>query len=184
MPDLITLEAKIKELEAQVDTLRASAPDDKLSMVVMSGDLDKLLAAFIIASGGSAMFEQVSMFFTFWAIPALRDPKKNPPAKNFISAMFGKMLPKGSTSLKLSKMHMGGMGTWMIKNLMKEKNVLSLEELIKKAADAGVKIYICEMSMELMGFKKEEMIDYPELKLAGVAKFLSDAGSSKSTLFI
>jgi peroxiredoxin family protein len=153
-------------------------------MVVMSGDLDKLLAAFIIATGGSAMFEEVTMFFTFWAIPALRDPKKACIKKNFISTMFGWMLPKGAPSLKLSKMHMGGMGACLIKKLMKDKNVMPLEELLKKAGEAGVKIYICEMSMDLMGFKKEEMIDYPDLKLAGVGKFLADAGSSKSTLFI
>ena len=178
------LENRVKELESQMEMLKANSPEDQLTMVVMSGDLDKVLAAFIIATGGSAMFEKVNMFFTFWAIPALRDPNKAPVKKNFISTMFGLMLPKGASKLALSKMQMGGMGAWMIKGLMKKKNVLSLEELMKRAADAGVKISICEMSMDLMGFKKEEMIDYPDLKLAGVGKFLADAGSSKSTLFI
>ena len=178
------LEARVKELEEAVATLKANAPEDKLSMVVMSGDLDHLLAAFIIATGASAMFEKVTMFFTFWATPALRDPAKKPPPKDFMSRMFGFMLPKGSKRLALSNMHMAGMGTKMLKGLMKKKNVLSLEELIARAADAGVQIYVCEMSMGLMGFAKEELIDYPNLKLAGVATFLGEAGASKSTLFI
>lgn len=178
------LESRVKELEESLETLRDNAPEDKLSMVVMSGDLDKLLAAFIIATGASVMFERVSMFFTFWATAALRDPKKTPPRKDFLSRMFGFMLPKGAPALALSRMHMGGMGTSMMKGIMRKKNVLGLPELIQRAADAGVRIYICEMSMDLMGFKIEEMIDYPDLKLAGVATFLADAGTSKSTVFI
>ncbi len=179
-----SLEQRVKELEEQMQTLKNNAPEDKLSMVVMSGDLDKLLAAFIIATGGAAMFEEVTMFFTFWATPALRDPQKSPRGKDFFGTMFGWMLPKGSTATKLSKMNMLGMGTAMMKWLMGKKGVLQLEDLIKKAADNGVKIYVCEMSMDLMGMKKEELIDYPNLKLAGVATFLGQAGTSKSTLFI
>lgn len=178
------LEARVKELEESLEALRANAPEDKFSMVVMSGDLDKLLAAFIIATGASVMFDKVSMFFTFWATAALRDPRKAAPQKDFMGRMFGLMLPKGPPGLALSKMHMGGMGTAMMKGILKKKNVLGLPELIQRAADAGVRIYICEMSMDLMGFKKEEMIDYPDLKLAGVATFLADAGTSKSTVFI
>jgi peroxiredoxin family protein len=178
------LETRIKELEEQVATLKANAPEDKLSMVVMSGDLDKLLAAFIIATGGAAMFEEVTMFFTFWATPALRDPQKNPKGKDFFGTMFDWMLPKGSKATKLSKMNMGGMGTAMMKWLMGKKGVLQLEDLIQKAAENGVKIFVCEMSMDLMGMKKDELIDYPNLKLAGVGTFLAQAGTSKSTLFI
>lgn len=178
------LEARVEELEKRLQTLEANAPEDKLSMVVMSGDLDRLLAAFIIATGASAMFDKVSMFFTFWATAALRDPQKTPPAKDLMGSMFGTLLPKGPRGLALSKMHMAGMGTSMLKGLMKKKNVLSLPELMKQAADAGVTIFVCEMSMDLMGFHKEELIDYPGLELAGVATFLGDAGSSKSTLFI
>ena len=105
------LETRVKELEEAVAALKANAPEDKLSMVVMSGDLDRLLASFIIATGASAMFEKVTMFFTFWATPALRDPAKKAPPKDFMSRMFGFMLPKGSKKLALSKMHMAGMGT-------------------------------------------------------------------------
>jgi peroxiredoxin family protein len=179
------LEARVTSLQAEIDAIKASSlPDDKLSMVVFSGDLDRLLAAFIIATGAAAMFDEVVMFFTFWATPALRDPRKRPQRKDLISRMFGWMLPTGSGKLKLGKMNMGGAGTLMMKGLMRKKGVMSLDQLIRQAADSGVKIYVCEMSMDLMGFCLDEMIDYPGLRLAGVGKFLGEAGSSKSTLFI
>ncbi len=182
----------IEQLQQQVESLReeleeiksSSLPEDKLSMVVFSGDLDKLLAAFIIATGAMAMYEEVVMFFTFWATAALRDPNKTPKGKDFMSKMFGSMLPKGADKVVLSKMNMGGMGTNMLKGLMQKKNVMSLDKLIKQAGDSGVKIYVCQMSMDLMGFSQEELIDYPDMKPAGVAKFLQEAGSSKASLFI
>lgn len=184
-PTMNQLAQQVAALQAQLDELREnSLPQDKLSMVVFSGDLDRQLAAFIIATGAAAMFEEVVMFFTFWATPALRDPAKRPGPKDMMAKMFGWMLPKGPNRLKLSKMHMAGMGTGMMKGLMKKKGVMSLEQLIKQAADSGVKIYVCQMSMELMGFTTDELLDYPDLKVAGVAKFLADAGSSKTTLFI
>jgi len=178
------LEQKIKELEQRVDLIETNQPDDKLSVVVFSGDLDKTLAAFIIATGASAMYDEVVMFFTFWGTAVLRDLKKKIKKEDIMAAMFGKMLPKGSSKLGLSKMHMAGIGTAMMKSLMKKKGVMSLEELMKIAGEAGVKIVICEMSMNLMGFKLEEMIDYPNLSLGGVAKFLQEAASSKVSLFI
>ncbi len=179
------LKSRVDDLQAQIEDMKASSlPEDKLSMVVFSGDLDKLLAAFIIATGAAAMFDEVVMFFTFWATPALRDPAKSGGKKDMMAKMFGWMLPKGAGKLKLGKMHMAGMGTGMMKGLMAKKNVMSLEQLIKQAADSGVKIYVCQMSMDLMGFSQDELIDYPDLKLAGVAKFLGEAGTSKSTLFI
>ncbi len=184
IPDLSDLERRIEALETEQATLTANAPEDSLSMVIMSGDLDRILAALIIATGAAAMFEKVSMFFTFWAIPALRDPKKAPPAKDFMSRMFGWMLPKGVPELKLSRMNMGGMGTGMMKGLMKKKNIMGVEQLLQQAAQSGVEICICQMSMDLMGFKSEEMIDYPNRTLCGVATFLANAGTSKVSLFI
>jgi peroxiredoxin family protein len=182
---LESLAKQVESLKQEIEDIKTySLPEDKLSMVVFSGDLDRLLAAFIIASGAAAMFEEVVMFFTFWATPALRDPKKQGRGKDMMGKMFGKMLPNGSGKLKLSQMNMAGMGTKMMKDLMKKKNVMTLEQLIRTAGEAGVKIYVCEMSMNLMGFSQDELIDYPDLKLAGVAKFLQEAGSSKSTLFI
>lgn len=157
---------------------------NKLSMVVFSGDLDKLLAAFIIATGAAAMGMEVVMFFTFWATPSLRDRKKKGGKKDMFGRMFGFMLPKGAGKVTLSKMNMGGMGTAMMKHLMKKKNVASLEELREMAIDMGVRIFICDMSMNLMGFKQEEMIDFEGREFVGVAKFLEEAGDSKIQLFI
>jgi peroxiredoxin family protein len=179
----IELEQQVKDLKAQVSRLEAGTKD-QLSMVVFSGDLDKILAALIIATGAAAYDMKVKLFFTFWAISALRDPKKNGKGKNLIEKMFGMMLPKGTNKVTLSKMHMAGMGTAMIKGIMKKHKVASLEELITIAGENNVEINICEMSMNLMGFKKEEMIDYPHMTICGVATFLSDAAESKIQLFI
>ena len=101
-----------------------------------------------------------------------------------MGTMFGTMLPKGIDQVKLSKMNMGGMGTAMMKSLMKKKNVASLDQMLEMAAELGVRIFICEMSMDLMGFKREEMIEYPNLTFCGVATFLEEAQNSKVQLFI
>ena len=98
--------------------------------------------------------------------------------------MFGTMLPKGTGDVKLSKMNMGGMGTAMMKSLMKKKNVATLEQMLEMAEELEVKIFVCEMSMDLMGFKREEMIEYKDLTFCGVAKFLEEANNSRITLFI
>jgi peroxiredoxin family protein len=176
-------DAQLKELQTRVNRLEAGTKD-QLSMVVFSGDLDKILAAMIIATGAAAYDMKVKLFFTFWAISALRDKKKSAKGKKLIEKMFGMMLPRGSSKVTLSKMHMAGMGTSMIKGIMKKHKVASLDEMFRTAGEIGVEINICEMSMNLMGFKKEEMIDYPAMTICGVATFLSDAQESKIQLFI
>jgi peroxiredoxin family protein len=173
----------LEQIQKDMAELKDSS-QSKMSMVVFSGDLDKLLAAFIIATGSVAMGMEAVMFFTFWATPAMRDKKKKVGGKDLFGKMFSFMLPKGPSKVTLSKMNMGGMGTAMMKSLMKKKNVQSLDEMINLAAELGVKIYVCEMSMDLMGFRKEEMIDYPGIEFVGVAKFLAEAGNSKIQLFI
>jgi len=178
------LEKQFAELKGQVELLSKGGPENKLSMIVFSGDMDKVLAALIIATGAVAMGMDVVMFFTFWGTPILRDKKKKVGGKDLMGKMFGAMLPKGACEVKLSKMNMGGMGTAMMKSLMKKKNVASLEEMLELAAELGVRIFVCEMSMDLMGFKREEMIDYPNLNFCGVAKFLEEAKNSKIQLFI
>jgi len=178
------LETKIEVLQNQLDSIKREIPEDQLSMVVLSGDLDKVLASFIIAVGAAAMYERVVMFFTFWGIAALRDKNKKIKKDDIMAKMFAMMLPSGAGDLPLSKMNMLGIGSQMMKSLMLKKNVLSLEELMRTAADSGVEIVICEMSMDLMGFRLEEMIDYPNVTLGGVAKFLQEAGQSKVSLFI
>jgi len=177
------LEKQTADLKLQVNQLREGTKD-QLSMVIFSGEMDKILAGLIIATGAAAYDMKVKLFFTFWAISALRDPGKKGKGKNLIEKMFGMMLPKGSSKLKLSKMNMCGMGTAMIKGIMKKHKVASIEEMLKTAGELGVEINICEMSMNLMGFKREEMIDYPNMTVCGVATFLADAQESKIQLFI
>ena len=182
--DMQNLETQFEELKAQVDALSKKSVDNKLSMVVFSGDLDKVRAAFVIATGAVAMGMDVVMFFTFWGTPVLRDKKKKVGGKDMMGKMFGAMLPTGTGDVKLSNMNMGGMGTAMMKSLMKKKNVASLEEMIELAEELGVRIYVCEMSMDLMGFQREEFIDYKDLGFAGVATFLQEAANSKVQLFV
>ncbi|MFN3535439.1 MAG: DsrE/DsrF/DrsH-like family protein [Desulfatiglandales bacterium] len=180
------LEKSLLALKEELKDLKEGSRKDKLSMVVFSGDLDRALAAFIIATGAVAMGMEAVMFFTFWGTPLLRDPKKvkGQSGKDLFGKMFGWMLPKGLSYARLSKMNMGGLGTSMMKYLMKKKNMASLEQLLELAKELGVKIVICELSMQIMGFKKEEMIDYPDLIYGGVAKFLDEAKDSRIQLFI
>ena len=178
------IEQQLKKLQDQINESQAQHPKDQMSMIIFSGDMDKILGAFIVAIGAAAMDMEVKMFFSFWALSALRDINKKVSGKNFISKMFGFMLPKGMSKLKLSRMNMGGMGTSMIKSIMKKHKVASLEEMLATAAELEIEIDICEMSMDLMGFKKEEMIDYPNLIYCGVGTFVADASESRVHLFI
>lgn len=155
---------------------------DGQTLVVFSNDLDKVLASFIIANGAAASGKQVTMFFTFWGLNVLRKPENVKVKKNLVEKMFGLMMPKGAQKLILSKMHMAGMGTWMMKQVMKSKNILTLNELIKSAQENGVKFIACTMSMDVMGIKAEELIDGVEL--GGVAKYIAETNNANSNLFI
>lgn len=152
------------------------------TMVVFSGDLDKAIASFVIANGASAMGGKVTMFFTFWGLNILRKPDKIKVKKDIISRMFGAMMPKGSRKLKLSKLNMMGMGGKMIRMVMKNKKISSLEELIQSAIDSGIEVVACQMSMDVMGLKKEELID--GVKVGGVGYYLGEAEESNVNLFI
>ena len=152
------------------------------TIVVFSNDFDRAMAAFVIANGAAAMGSEMTMFFTFWGINILRKETPGAVRKNLIERMFGWMMPRGAEKLTLSKMNMGGMGTWMMKRIMRKKNVASLKELIESARQAGVKLVVCSMSMELMGIRKEELIDGVEL--GGVATYLEKADGSHVNLFI
>ena len=155
---------------------------DGKTIIVFSGDMDKVMASFIIANGAAAMGKPVTMFFTFWGLSVLRKAGHSKVDKTPMEKMFGAMLPKGADKLKISKMNMGGMGTAMMKKIMKDKNVSSLEDLIKSAMANGVKIVACTMSMDVMGIKKEELID--GIELGGVGYYLGDAEDSNVNLFI
>src|SRR5512138_2451446 len=140
------VEKELASIKAQLE--ERPGPKKKLSMIVFSGDLDKHIAAMIIATGAAAMGMKVVLFYTFWGTAALRDPHKKVGGKDLLSKMFGFMLPKGRNKTTLSKMHMAGMGTAMIKMLMKKKNVASLDQLYEIAGQMGVEINVCEMSMD------------------------------------
>lgn len=155
---------------------------DNKTLVVFSGDLDKAIASFIIANGAAAMGKKVTMFFTFWGLNILRKPYHVSVQKGFMDKMFSGMMPRGSKALRLSKMNMLGMGPKMIRNVMKNKNVSPLEELIAQAKEQGVKMMACNMSMDLMGIKKEELIE--GIDIGGVATYLTDAEQSNVNLFI
>ena len=122
------------------------------------------------------------MFFTFWGLNALRKNQKVNIKKSFLDKMFCMMMPRGSKKLKLSKMNFGGLGTKMMRKVMNDKNVDSLKNLMKSAIKNGVRIVACTMSMDVMGIKKEELID--GIEYAGVASYLSDAHDSKVNLFV
>ena len=174
------IKAKITRA-AKKETAAVKENNDK-TFVVFSGDLDKTIAAFIIANGAASLGRKVTMFFTFWGLNILRKPKKVKVVKNFIEKMFGAMLPRGTKKLGLSRMNMLGAGPKMIRWIMKKKGISSLEELIESAKAHGVRIVACQMSMDIMGIRKEELIDGVEL--GGVATFIGSGEESDMSLFI
>ncbi|MDI9469877.1 MAG: FAD-dependent oxidoreductase [Bacillota bacterium] len=161
--------------------VQAPATREK-TMIVFDGDLDKAIAAFIIANGAAAMGNKVNMFFTFWGLSIIRKHEKQDVKKNFMSRMFSAMMPRGSAKLKLSQMNFMGAGPKMIRGVMKKHNVDSLEDLIQQALDSGVKITACQMSMDVMGLTKDELLDGVEV--GGVASMLNDNDKSNMNLFI
>lgn len=152
------------------------------TLVVFSGDLDKAIASFIIATGAASMGKEVTMFFTFWGLNILKSKNKPKVSKDTMEKMFDFMLPGNTDKLRLSQMNMMGMGPAMIKKIMKKHNVDDLEILIENAINMGVKVVACSMSMELMGIKQEEFIKGVEI--GGVASYLGAAEDSGLNLFI
>lgn len=177
-----TLKKNSETCEGAAKEIITAPSQDSQTMVVFSGDLDKAIASFIIANGAAAMGKKVTLFFTFWGINILRKNESVSVKKNFIETMFGKMMPRGSKKLKLSNMNMGGMGSKMIRGIMQKHNVNSLEELMQSAIDNGVELVACQMSMDLLGLKKEELID--GVKFGGVGYYLGEADESNINLFI
>ena len=162
----------------------APATTTKKTIILFSGDFDRVMAAFIIANGAAAMGDDVTMFFTFWGLNILRKPEKvqTTDKKSALQAMFGKMMPKGTRHLGLSKMNFAGAGAPLMKQVMKKANAMSLEELVDTAREQGVKFIACTLSMDILGFKKEELID--GLEFAGVATYLGEADEANVNLFI
>jgi peroxiredoxin family protein len=182
--DLTTLLERLTTLEQRVNELEgAPAQDieDRLSLVVFSGDLDKAIAAFIIATGAAAMGMEVSMFFTFWGLNVVKK-EKNYEGKNILEKGFTAMMPAGTGQLPLSQMNFFGAGAKIIRKLMNDHEVTSIEEFVEMAQEFGVRMVACDMSRELLGIRDEELID--GLEFGGVATFMGDAARSKASLFI
>jgi len=175
------LEEKLRALEQRVAQVEEKVPEDRVALVVFSGDLDRVLAAFVIATGAAAMGQQVSMFFTFWGLSVLKKDKEL-SGKTLFQKMMALMSPGSSRSLPVSKMNYFGVGAKMFRTMMKDRKVNSLEEMISLARELGVRMIACEMSRDVMGIKETELMD--GLESGGVASFLADSLKSRTSLFI
>ncbi len=174
--------ATLKKGGIKKDELNVPTSNANTTIVLFSGDLDKALASLIIAQGAKAMGKNVTIFATFWGLNLLRKPSKTKVKKPFIEKMFSMMMPRGAKKMKISKMNFGGAGTSMIKGVMKKKNVRSLQQQLQDALDSGVNFIACTMSMDIMGIRREELID--GIDYAGVASYLSESETAGITLFI
>jgi NADPH-dependent 2,4-dienoyl-CoA reductase/sulfur reductase-like enzyme/peroxiredoxin family protein/rhodanese-related sulfurtransferase/TusA-related sulfurtransferase len=168
--------------EGETTPAQAAAPTKAKTIVVFSGDLDHAIAAFFIANGAASMGQQVTMFFTFWGLNMLRKEDAGPVSKNLTERMFDSALPKGADDLKLSQLHMAGLGTRMMKKIMQDRNIDSLPELIKSAQAMGVRLIACQTTMDLMGIRAEELLDGVEV--GGVATFINATDQANASLFI
>ena len=158
----------------------------KKTIILFSGDFDKVMAALIIANGAAAMGDDVTIFCTFWGLNILRRTEKvlsnGNGKKSTLQSMFGRMMPKGTKKLGLSKMNFVGMGAPMMRKATKDAGGMSLEELFDSAVEQGVKFVACTLSMDILGFKEEELIDGIEFE--GVAAYLAEADEANVNLFI
>lgn len=170
------------ELDRALAELRERTPEDRAALVVFSGDLDRVMAAFVIATGAAAAGLQTSMFFTFWGLSALKKKGARASGKGLKQRMFALMTPEGTEGLGTSKLNFFGIGAAMLRSMMKEKGIASLEELMGMARELGVTMTACTMSMDAMGIVKEELVD--GLEYAGVATFMADASRARVSLFI
>jgi len=174
------LSTRVAELEKRLASLEERS-EDRVTIVVFSGDLDRVLAAFIIATGAAAMGQQASMFFTFWGLSVVKK-ETTFEGKTVFQKMMAIMSPDSSQALPVSKMNYFGAGAKMLRTMMKQKNVSSLEDLIALAREMGVRMIACEMSRDVMGIKESELM--PGLECGGVATFLGDALTSRVSLFV
>jgi len=166
----------------QLDEVRERTVGHQCAIIIFSGDLDKVLAGFVLATGAAAAGLEVSMFFTFWGLSVLKKPGAAGGRKNLKESMFSMMTQSSSLGLGTSQMNFFGIGSAMMRSMMKEKNIASLEELMALAREMGVKMMACTMSMDVMGVAKEELLD--GLEYGGVAAYMADASQSRVTLFI
>jgi len=174
------LAKKVQELETRLAKLEKNG--SQMTMVLFSGDFDRVMATFIIATGALSVGKSVSIFVTFWGFDAIKKPSFSTAGRGFLEKMILWMRPKGPMKLGTSKMNFAGIGPKLFRYMMGKKNVVPLPSLIEMAQEMGVKIVACQMTMDIMGIKKEDLLD--GIEVGGVAAFLSDSFSSNSTLFI
>lgn len=173
---------RVRKGDIQKENVCAVTGGKGKSFILFSDDLDKVLATFVLANGAAATGEKVTIFFTFWGLNAIKKQKKPKVTKDIFGKMFGMMLPGDSRKLKLSKMNMAGIGSKMMRHIMKKKNVESLESLRDMAIANGVEFIACQMSMDVMGVDKEELLD--NVTIGGVATYMNRAEDSSLNLFI
>ncbi|WP_431802642.1 DsrE/DsrF/DrsH-like family protein [Halobacillus andaensis] len=154
----------------------------KTNIILFSGDYDKAMAAYIIANGAAAYDHEVTIFHTFWGLNALRKDGHVAVKKNFMEKLFGKMMPRGADKMGLSKMNYAGFGPKMIKGVMKKHNAVPLPDLIEMAQEQEVNLVACTMTMDLLGLRKEELLE--DIEYAGVAAYLGEAEDGNVNLFI
>ena len=154
----------------------------KKTFIIFSGEMDKVLAGFVLSNAAAAMGDEVTMFFTFWGLNVLRKDHPPHPRKTLLQKMFGRMMPRGPEHLALSHLNFAGMGPVLMKKAMRDAHVLSLQDLVDSAREQGVKFVACTMSMDVMGIKAEELVDGVEF--AGAAAYLGEADEANVNLFI
>ncbi len=179
------IEASIRKCSKNINGDNKHTPSsltESKTLVVFSDDLDRALATFVIANGALAMGKKVTLFFTFWGLNIIKKERKPRVRKDFMGRMFSKMMPASSKKLGLSKMHMAGLGSIMMRKHMKALHVDSLEHMIQQAIEGGAEIIACQMSMDVMGVVQEELID--GVQIGGVANYLEKADHSNHNLFI
>ena len=154
----------------------------RTTIILFSGDYDKVMAAYIIANGAAAYDHEVTIFHTFWGLNALRKDENMMVKKTFMEKMFGKMMPRGADKMGLSKMNFAGFGPKMIKEVMKKHNAMTVPQLIEMAQEQDIKLVACTMTMDLLGLSQAELLD--NIEYAGVAAYLADAQEGNVNLFI
>lgn len=177
-----SLSERLSRLEAELQKVKSSLPEDRLTMVVFSGDMDKVFASLVIANGAVAMGYDVSMFFTFWGLSALKKGKSLRSKDDVLEKAMALMTPGGLGSLNTSRLNFMGVGPVLFRKMMSDKQVVSLPELFASAREAGVRMIGCTMSMDVLGIKETDLVD--GIEFGGVATYLGDAMQSKATLFI
>lgn len=182
-PGTADLVQQIEALRQEVSELRERTPQDKAAIIVFSGDLDRLLASLVLATGAATAGLETTMFFTFWGLSALKKKGAGTlSGKSLKEKMFAMMTPASTESMGVSNLNFFGIGATMLRSMMKEKNVSSVEEMMALARELGVKMIACTMSMDVMGIERQQLAD--DIELGGVAAFMAEAAHARVSLFV